>query len=258
MSCARKVLLQVCFCSAVAWSQAVYHFDEGSGTTAVDASGAGHNGTIQGATYTTGHAGTALHFTGTDTGRVLVPPTTFTGFGNTAYVEAWIRPSKYGGYVFRKDAEYNDFWAWLRPSGNLQCLVYESGKSGSYAVAEGGTITLNTWTNIACWYDGTTMHALINGVEVASQNHPIASINWQLGYDRTEIGNSTHYPGNGYGFTGDIDDVIISTAKGVTTSCTPPSITSQPQSQTITAGQTATLTVTATGTAPLSYQWYQG
>jgi hypothetical protein len=34
-----------------------------------------------------------------------------------------------------------------------------------------------------------------------------------------------------------------------------PSITSQPQSQTVIAGQTATFTVVATGTAPLAYQW---
>ena len=32
-------------------------------------------------------------------------------------------------------------------------------------------------------------------------------------------------------------------------------ITTQPASQTVTAGQTATFSVTATGTAPLSYQW---
>jgi len=34
-----------------------------------------------------------------------------------------------------------------------------------------------------------------------------------------------------------------------------PSITTQPANQTVTVGQTATLTVAATGTAPLSYQW---
>jgi uncharacterized repeat protein (TIGR03803 family) len=38
----------------------------------------------------------------------------------------------------------------------------------------------------------------------------------------------------------------------------PPTITAQPASQTITAGATATLSVTASGTAPLSYQWYIG
>lgn len=41
-------------------------------------------------------------------------------------------------------------------------------------------------------------------------------------------------------------------------SCTPPAITSQPSSRTITSGASTTLTVSATGTAPLSYQWYVG
>jgi hypothetical protein len=35
-----------------------------------------------------------------------------------------------------------------------------------------------------------------------------------------------------------------------------PAITQQPASQTVTAGQAATFSVMATGTAPLSYQWY--
>lgn len=43
-----------------------------------------------------------------------------------------------------------------------------------------------------------------------------------------------------------------------TSSATAPSITTQPTSQTINSGSTATLTVAANGTAPLSYQWYQG
>jgi hypothetical protein len=38
-------------------------------------------------------------------------------------------------------------------------------------------------------------------------------------------------------------------------SVVPPSITTQPASQTVTAGQTATFSVAASGTAPLSYQW---
>ena len=37
-----------------------------------------------------------------------------------------------------------------------------------------------------------------------------------------------------------------------------PTITSQPTSQTIVSGSTATLTVTASGSSPLTYQWYQG
>jgi hypothetical protein len=40
--------------------------------------------------------------------------------------------------------------------------------------------------------------------------------------------------------------------------CTVPAITSHPSGVSITAGQTVTLTVGASGTAPLSYQWYTG
>src|SRR5215470_16359197 len=36
-----------------------------------------------------------------------------------------------------------------------------------------------------------------------------------------------------------------------------PTITSQPTSQIVTTGQTATFSVSANGTAPLSYQWHR-
>ena len=62
-------------------------------------------------------------------------------------------------------------------------------------------------------------------------------------------------------------DVLVSNSAGSVTSSTakltvtaaavPPSITTQPANQTVTAGQTATFSVAATGTAPLSYQWRQ-
>jgi hypothetical protein len=39
---------------------------------------------------------------------------------------------------------------------------------------------------------------------------------------------------------------------------TAPSITTQPSNQSVTVGQTATFSVAATGTAPLSYQWQKG
>src|SRR5262249_36346838 len=44
-------------------------------------------------------------------------------------------------------------------------------------------------------------------------------------------------------------------AQNTNQSVTPPSIVSQPAGQTIVNGQTASFSVTATGTRPLSYQW---
>src|SRR5258707_179189 len=48
---------------------------------------------------------------------------------------------------------------------------------------------------------------------------------------------------------------ISLTGIGSTTSAVAPSITTQPASRTVTAGQPAAFTVAATGTAPLTYQW---
>lgn len=60
-------------------------------------------------------------------------------------------------------------------------------------------------------------------------------------------------------------DVVVSNAAGSKTSAmatltvnaaaVAPTITAQPANQTVTVGQTATFSVTATGTAPLGYQW---
>ncbi|MGA8012652.1 MAG: hypothetical protein WB949_09520 [Candidatus Acidiferrales bacterium] len=67
------------------------------------------------------------------------------------------------------------------------------------------------------------------------------------------------------GDNGSIFQVIVSNAAGNTPSVmatltvnpvpVPPTISSQPVGMTVRAGQTATFSVTATGTAPLSYQW---
>jgi hypothetical protein len=49
----------------------------------------------------------------------------------------------------------------------------------------------------------------------------------------------------------------VDSATATVTVCTPPSISTQPQSQSITSGSSATLSVAAAGTS-LSYQWYAG
>lgn len=48
---------------------------------------------------------------------------------------------------------------------------------------------------------------------------------------------------------------VTSNAATLTVNAAAPSITKQPANQTVTAGQTATFSVVASGTAPLSYQW---
>jgi len=62
-----------------------------------------------------------------------------------------------------------------------------------------------------------------------------------------DAGNYSVVVSNGLG--------TVASANAVLTVNTPPNITSQPQSQTVTGGNSATFTVTATGGSPLSYQW---
>jgi hypothetical protein len=92
-----------------------------------------------------------------------------------------------------------------------------------------------------------------------------APLSYQWRFNGSAIGGATDtsytrtnaQPANAGNYT-----VLVSNSAGSVTSVvatltvgTPPSITSQPQLQSVTAGQDATFSVTASGTAPMNYQW---
>ena len=56
---------------------------------------------------------------------------------------------------------------------------------------------------------------------------------------------------------GGTTSTVTSNAATLTVKVAGPTISTQPQSQTVTAGSSVSFSVTATGTAPLSYQWYK-
>jgi len=93
------------------------------------------------------------------------------------------------------------------------------------------------------------------------------SYQWQKNSANISGATSSSYttPATTSGDNGAKFDVVVSNTAGNQASATAvltinaaavaPTITTQPANQTVTVGQTATFTVTATGTAPLSYQW---
>jgi hypothetical protein len=104
---------------------------------------------------------------------------------------------------------------------------------------------------------------------VVATGNPAPTYQWQNATTGTSIAGATSAgyttpvttPAN----SGSKFQVIVTNSAGSQTSSTAtltvnssPGITSQPANLTVTAGQTATFTVAATGTAPLNYQWQQG
>jgi hypothetical protein len=104
---------------------------------------------------------------------------------------------------------------------------------------------------------------------VATGTSPL-SYQWQKGTAPITGATSASYttPATATTDNGSSFRVVVANSAGSTTSAsatltvnsTPvaPSITQQPANQTVTVGQTATFSVVATGTAPLSYQWQKG
>jgi len=110
-----------------------------------------------------------------------------------------------------------------------------AGQTASFSVAATGTAPLSyQWNRNGTAISGATSSGYITPTTTSSDN--------------------------GAAFT-----VVVSNTAGSATSnaatltvnatTAAPSITAQPASQTVTVGQTASFSVTATGTAPLSYQW---
>ena len=118
-----------------------------------------------------------------------------------------------------------------------QSQLIASGQTATVAVTVTGTAPLTYQ-----WYlgaSGTTTSPLVGATASTYVTPPLTS--------------TTSYWVRVTNSVGSADSATATVTIGVG-----PTITTPPQSQTINAGQTATLTVAASGTAPFTYQWYQG
>jgi len=250
---------------------AAYSFSQGSGTTVSDNSGNNLAGMIVGATWTTaGKYGNALSFNGTSSYVDLGNPAALQLTGSMT-LEAWVNaaadPTDDGQIIAKSDGAGWQF----KTSPDTGPHTFGVGVSGSSSTLtqrySATTRSLSTWYHVAGVYNASagTLDIYVNG---ASNNStqvgtiPVSQFNQSV---NANIGRRT----GGYYFNGVIDEVRIynralSQAEIQTDMNTPigssslpvaPSITSQPVSRTITAGQTATFSVAASGTAPMTYLW---
>jgi hypothetical protein len=109
------------------------------------------------------------------------------------------------------------------------------GQAATFSVAANGTAPLSyQWLKNSANIGGATGASYTTPATVAGDNGAKFGV---------VVGNSA----------GSVTSTMATLT--VTTAAVAPTITTQPANQTVTAGQTATFSVMATGTAPLSYQW---
>ncbi len=149
---------------------AAYSFDEGTGTTAADASGTGNAGTVSNTTWTnSGKYGKALTFNGTSS-RVNVPNAASLQLTTGMTLEAWVNPTTVSNAW--RDAIYkgdDNYYLEVTSTGGSRPVGGGIIGSGT-AEARGSTaLAAATWTHLALTYDGSNVRLYINGS--ASRQH---------------------------------------------------------------------------------------
>ena len=170
-------------CDAPSGLVAAYAFDETSGSVLHDSSGNGHDGTISGATWTSGHDGGALSFNGSNASVDLGSLGTFYQSGFT--LEGWVQKQT----STKKDVGVLGSWSssggpmlWVDHLAGDYQLTLNSGLS-SY-LDSGHTPIGGQWQYLAATFDGSTARFYIDGVQVASRSVTSSvgsSNNWRIG-----------------------------------------------------------------------------
>ncbi|MFV9503854.1 MAG: ExeM/NucH family extracellular endonuclease [Oscillochloridaceae bacterium umkhey_bin13] len=122
-----------------------------------------------------------------------------------------------------------------------------------------------TFTNLGTLFEASSGDAWFNGRSLSLSgitgvnNNPnfafriVAAFEPSTSSYAAATNTSTYAAGGTWRF-----DMVTVTGEATSTGPVGPSITTEPSSTTITEGETTMLSVVATGTAPLAYQWYQG
>jgi hypothetical protein len=172
---------------------------------------------------------------GTITKPVGTNSATFTTPALTATTSYWVRVSNSAGSV---NSALATVTVAVAPSINVQpaSVSILSGSTATLTVATSGTAPLTYQ-----WYQGavgnTTMPVGTNAFTFITPALTETTSFW------VRVSNSV----------GSVDS-----APATVTIAVAPTIDAQPSSMSMIIGSTATLTVAANGTAPLTYQWYQG
>ena len=238
-----------------------------------------NSGILQGGvTFGGGEVGQAFIFDGSS-GLVRIPASASlnVGAGNGLTIECWISPSD---LTTRPLVDWNNgstygahFWLSIATPpayspGALFANLRDTANHDHWISSAAGTVSTGTWQHVALSYDKIAGIATLyyNGTVVATQT--MGSFTPQTSYDMF-LGRrpSSDLPAYYQGLldevslysraltAAEIQAIYNADGAGKCPLGLAPTILTQPANQTVAAGSTATFTVTAMGTPPLSYQW---
>ena len=150
---------------------AAFGFEENTGTSTLDSSGTGNNGTVANATWSTaGRFGNALSFNGTNA-TVNVADAASLDLTNGMTVEAWVNPASLtlGRLIVIKEGATDISYALMASNGANMPAGWVRTAAGTAGATGTTALPLNTWTHVAATYDATTIRFYVNGTQVATQ-----------------------------------------------------------------------------------------
>jgi hypothetical protein len=151
---------------------AAYSFDQGTGTTAPDATGNGHTGTLSGATWTSaGKYCGALTFDGTND-RVTVADANDIDLNAAWTLLAWVRPTSIGGdwrtVILKENGSNALAYGLYAANGANQPPAGYIRIGGDVSVVAPSTLTVNTWTHLALARGSNVLRLYRDGTQVAT------------------------------------------------------------------------------------------
>jgi hypothetical protein len=269
---------------------AYWRLDETSGTVAHDLVG-GYNGTYVSATlgvpgYSVLDSDTAASFNGLNSYVGNISGTGINFITNQNFtLEAWVNaPSGQADQatiiakgIGNNGTVENEQFVLDVAGGSYRFYTYGGGRGGAVYQADAVSGPNGTWQHVVGVYDGQNalgggakMYIYVNGVQEGSGASPGApyqsSITSPVSIGSKRTGNDPGYDGT---FDGTVDEVAVynyalsastvnahyASAYGTTLA---PVITIEPSSATNYVGLPVTLSVSAYGSQPVNYQWYEG
>ncbi|MGB2865960.1 MAG: LamG domain-containing protein [Sedimentisphaerales bacterium] len=187
-----------------------WKLDEGSGTTALDATGNGNNGTLEDdPTVVDGQFGQALAF---DNSRVTIGASdslTADLFQGSFTLSAWINPTRTGNtwqQIFRawREAGNSNDTLFINNDGRLSWRGLVGGAwAGGMCETAAGVVPADQWTHAAVTGDGTNFRIYVNG-----------ALSQESAFQTTDGSNATYYIGGdpgtaGESYMGMVDDLRV-------------------------------------------------